>query len=216
MRLILLGAPGSGKGTMAADLVREYQIPHISTGDIFRQNIKANTPLGLEADRYIQQGALVPDSLTIAMVADRLEQADCQRGFLLDGFPRTVAQAEALDELLAKRQLRLNAVVELELSDESILSRLSGRRVCASCGRTYNLESYRPHQSGICDACGGSLYQRDDDKPETIRQRLANYYRLTLPLSDYYEQKKLLVRISNEGEVGSSLPDVLVALKERS
>ena len=216
MRLILLGAPGSGKGTMAADLVREYQIPHISTGDIFRQNIKANTPLGQEADQYIQKGALVPDTLTIAMVADRLEQADCQRGFLLDGFPRTVAQAEALTELLAKRQIALNAVVELELSDESILSRLTGRRVCSLCGRTYNIDSCRPQKEGICDACGGTLYQRDDDKPETIRQRLAHYYQLTLPLSDYYEQKKLLVRINNEGEVGSSLPAVLSALKERS
>ncbi|NCA98830.1 MAG: adenylate kinase [Clostridia bacterium] len=216
MRLILLGAPGSGKGTMAADLVREYQIPHISTGDIFRQNIKANTPLGQEANQYIQQGALVPDTLTIAMVADRLEQADCQRGFLLDGFPRTVAQAEALTELLAKRQIALNAVIELELSDESILSRLTGRRVCSSCGRTYNTDSCRPQKEGICDVCGGALYQRDDDKPETIRQRLAHYYHLTLPLSDYYEQKKLLVRINNEGEVGSSLPAVLSALKERS
>ena len=216
MRLILLGAPGSGKGTMAADLVREYQIPHISTGDIFRQNIKANTPLGQEASQYIHQGALVPDTLTIAMVADRLEQADCQRGFLLDGFPRTVAQAEALTELLAKRQIALNAVVELELSDESILSRLTGRRVCSLCGRTYNIDSCRPQKEGICDACGGTLYQRDDDKPETIRQRLAHYYQLTLPLSDYYEHKKLLVRINNEGEVGSSLPAVLSALKERS
>jgi len=151
---------------MAADLAREYQIPHISTGDIFRQNIKANTPLGQEANQYIQSGALVPDSLTIAMVTDRLEQADCQRGFLLDGFPRTVAQAEALAELLEKRQIRLNAVIELELSDESILARLTSRRVCATCGRTYNIDSYRPKQDGVCDACGGTLYQRDDDKPE--------------------------------------------------
>jgi len=150
------------------------------------------------------------------MVTDRLEQADCQRGFLLDGFPRTVAQAEALAELLEKRQIRLNAVIELELSDESILARLTSRRVCATCGRTYNIDSYRPKQDGVCDACGGTLYQRDDDKPETIRQRLANYYRQTLPLSDYYEQKKMLVRINNEGEVGSSLPAVLSALKERS
>ena len=216
MRLILLGAPGSGKGTMAADLVQKYQIPHISTGDIFRLNIKSKTALGLEAEQYIQKGALVPDSVTIAMVADRLEQQDCQKGFLLDGFPRTVTQAEALDELLERRQLALNAVVELELSDESILARLSGRRVCSACGKTYNLSSYKPRQEGICDDCGGSLYQREDDKPETIRQRLVNYYRQTLPLSDYYEQKKLLVRINNEGEVGSSLQVVLDALKARS
>ncbi len=216
MRLILLGAPGSGKGTMAADLVREFAIPHISTGDIFRQNIKDGTPLGRQADQYLQQGALVPDELTIAMVADRLKQADCQRGFLLDGFPRTVAQAEALDELLQKQNLRLDAVVELVVADESILERLSARRVCSACGRTYNLVSLPPREEGVCDACGGQLYQREDDRPETIRQRLANYYAQTQPLSEYYAVRGLLVRINNEGEVGSALPQVLEALRERA
>ncbi len=215
MRLILLGAPGSGKGTMASDLVKEYRIPHISTGDIFRLNIKNKTPLGLEADQYIQQGALVPDSVTIAMVADRLKQPDCQSGFLLDGFPRTVEQAEALKVLLKDCQCKLTAVVELDLSDNEIVNRLTTRRVCSSCGRTYNLDSNPPAVEGICDSCGGSLYQRDDDKPETIRQRLANYYRQTKPLSDYYLSQDLLVRINNEGDVGSSLPAVLSALKSR-
>ncbi|MBP1757239.1 MAG: adenylate kinase [Firmicutes bacterium] len=216
MRLILLGAPGSGKGTMAADLEVKYQIPHISTGDIFRQNIKDMTPLGQEADQYIKQGALVPDSVTIAMVAKRLEQEDCQRGFLLDGFPRTVPQAEALADILEQSGLKLNAVVELQVSDESILERLTGRRICSSCGRSYNLDSAKPAQEGICDACGGSLYQREDDKEETIRKRLSNYYQQTLPLSDYYQQKNLLIRVSNEGAVGSSLAAVLAAIDARS
>jgi adenylate kinase len=216
MRLILLGAPGSGKGTMAADLEAKYQIPHISTGDIFRQNIKDMTPLGQEADQYIKQGALVPDAVTIAMVAKRLEQEDCQSGFLLDGFPRTVPQAEALAEILEKSGLTLNAVVELQLSDESILERLTGRRICSSCGRSYNMDSAKPAQEGICDVCGGSLYQRDDDKEETIRKRLSHYYQQTLPLSDYYQQKNLLIRVSNEGAVGSSLSAVLAAIDERS
>lgn len=216
MRLILLGAPGSGKGTMASDLVKQYQIPHISTGDIFRLNIKNKTPLGIEADQYIQQGALVPDSVTIAMVADRLSHPDCQNGFLLDGFPRTVEQAEALKQIMKDCRCQLSAVVELELSDDEIISRLTTRRVCAACGKTYNLDSNPPVSEGICDACGGTLYQREDDKPETIRQRLANYYRQTKPLSDYYEHQNLLVRINNEGEVGSSLPAVLTALQSRS
>lgn len=216
MRLILLGAPGSGKGTMAADLVREYQIPHISTGDIFRQNIKEHTPLGLEADQYIKRGALVPDSLTIAMVADRIAKPDCESGFMLDGFPRTVAQAEALSELLEREQITLNAVVELEVADETILYRLSSRRICSNCGQTYNLESLIPQVEGICDTCGGKLYQREDDQIETIRKRLDNYFEQTLPLSDYYDRKHLLVKINNEGDVGSSLPMVLAALRERA
>lgn len=216
MRLILLGAPGSGKGTMASDLVKKYQIPHISTGDIFRLNIKNKTPLGLEADQYIQQGALVPDSVTIAMVADRLQQPDCKSGFLLDGFPRTVDQAEALQEMLKTAQSQLSAVVELELSDEEIVNRLTTRRICSACGKTYNLDSNPPVREGICDACGGTLYQREDDQPETIRKRLANYYRQTKPLSEYYASQNLLVRINNEGEVGSSLPAVLAALESRN
>ena len=194
----------------------QYQIPHISTGDIFRLNIKNKTPLGIEADQYIQQGALVPDSVTIAMVADRLSHPDCQNGFLLDGFPRTVEQAEALKQIMKDCRCQLSAVVELELSDDEIISRLTTRRVCTACGKTYNLDSNPPVSEGICDACGGTLYQREDDKPETIRQRLANYYRQTKPLSDYYEHQNLLVRINNEGEVGSSLPAVLTALQSRS
>ncbi len=214
MRLVLLGAPGSGKGTMATDLVREFAIPHISTGDIFRQNIKAGTPLGLEANSYIQQGALVPDAVTIAMVADRLAQADCQAGFLLDGFPRTVAQAEALDRILDQQQMPLQAVIDLQVSDESVLERLGGRMVCPGCGKTYNLSSLAPRVAGICDACGTALIQREDDKPETIRKRLANYYAQTLPVSRYYQEKGLLTAINNEGEVGSALPQVLAVLRQ--
>lgn len=216
MRLILLGAPGSGKGTMATDLAKEFQIPHISTGDIFRLNIKNKTALGLEADTFIQQGALVPDSVTIAMVADRLNQPDCRTGFLLDGFPRTVEQADALKTMLRDCGCKLTAVVELELSDEEIIGRLTTRRVCTGCGKTYNLDSNRPQHEGVCDDCKGDLYQREDDKPETIRKRLVNYNNQTMPLSDYYQKQGLLVRINNEGEVGSSLPAVLAALKDRT
>jgi adenylate kinase len=215
MRLILLGAPGSGKGTMAALLVREFQIPHISTGDIFRQNIKDRTALGLEAEVYIHKGALVPDEVTIAMVADRLSQDDCQRGFLLDGFPRTVPQAEALDKILTERDLPLQAVIDLQVSDELIMARLSDRRVCSKCGQTYNLSSLRPKVENICDTCGGALFQRDDDMPETIRKRLENYYKQTKPVSDFYAKRGLVDAIDNNGEVGSSLPAILKALRAR-
>lgn len=215
MRLIILGAPGSGKGTMAADLVREFHIPHISTGDIFRQNIKNETALGLKADQYIKNGALVPDDLTIAMVAERLQAQDCATGFMLDGFPRTVAQAVALDQILEQNGRSLDAAVELVVSDESILERLSSRWMCPVCGKAYNLDSLPPRQPGICDDDGSALYQRDDDKVETIKRRLANYYAQTVPLTDYYHQKDILVSINNEGEVGSALPAVLDALRAR-
>jgi adenylate kinase len=200
---------------MAADLVREFNIPHISTGDIFRQNIKAGTPLGIEADRYIQQGALVPDAITIAMVADRLAQADCAPGFLLDGFPRTINQAEALNHLLGERGILLTAVIDLKIRDDLVIDRLGGRLVCSQCGKTYNLTSLAPKVANICDGCGGDLYQRDDDKPETIRKRLDNYYLQTLPVSDYYKSSGLLSEVRNEGEVGSSLPVVKEILRKR-
>jgi adenylate kinase len=215
MRLILLGPPGSGKGTLSEDLERIYQIPHISTGDIFRQNIRDDTPLGQEAAGYIKSGALVPDSLTIALVADRLDQPDCHVGFMLDGFPRTCPQAEALTDLLAKRNQPLTAVLNLIVSDETILHRLSGRRLCSNCGRSYNLWSMPPRVPGICDDCGSPLIQREDDKPETILQRLRTYDEMTQPLIGYYREKGILIDIDNEGAIGSSLDYVRQQLDAR-
>jgi adenylate kinase len=215
MQLILLGPPGSGKGTLADDLARIYQIPHISTGDIFRQNIRDNTPLGQEAAAYIRSGTLVPDSLTIALVADRLSQDDCQTGFLLDGFPRTRPQAEALTDLLVKRSQPLTAVLNLNVADETILHRLSGRQLCSGCGRGYNTHSMPSRVAGICDDCGSPLIQREDDRPETVRQRLRTYYQQTQPLIGYYRQMDVLVDIDNEGSIGSSLEYALGVLDAR-
>jgi adenylate kinase len=204
VQIVLLGPPGSGKGTLAADLAGIYKIPHISTGDIFRQNIKANTPLGQEANSFINKGALVPDALTIALVADRLDQADCAGGFLLDGFPRTLPQGEALNELLIQRKQPLTAVINMVVSEETILHRLSDRRVCSNCGRGYNLTSIPSQVAGICDVCGGTLIQRDDDKPETVLNRLRTYYAQTEPLIGFYRATGLLVDVNNEGEIGAN------------
>lgn len=216
MQIVLLGAPGSGKGTLAADLVRFYHLPHISTGDIFRQNIKSKTPLGLTASEYISKGELVPDEVTIAMVADRLEQPSCADGFMLDGFPRTVAQAEALSTILAAMGKALTVVLNLEVKEQTIIDRLSSRRVCANCGRGYNVVSIPPKVAGVCDDCGGTLIQREDDKPETIKNRLQTYRRQTEPLIGYYRQQGLLVTIDNEGVVGSTNDQVIAILDERS
>lgn len=200
---------------MAKDLVKVYGMPHISTGDIFRQNIREQTKLGQAASQYISNGELVPDEVTIAMVADRLSQPSCADGFMLDGFPRTVAQAEALTAMLDSMGISLTAVVNLEVKEQTVIDRLSGRRVCSVCGRGYNLESIPPKVEGICDDCGGALVLRDDDKPETVIHRLATYRRETEPLIEYYSQRGLLVTIDNEGDIGSSLDDVLAALDER-
>lgn len=215
MHIVLLGAPGSGKGTLAADLVRFYGLPHISTGDIFRQNIKEKTPLGQTASQYINKGALVPDEVTIAMVADRLSHPSCAAGFMLDGFPRTVAQAEALAAILASMNKSLTAVINLDVKEQTIIDRLSCRRVCANCGRGYNIVSIPSKVEGICDVCGGKLVQRDDDKPETVIERLQTYRRQTEPLIDYYRQLGLLVTIDNEGDVGAINDTVRAALDER-
>ncbi len=204
MRIILLGSPGAGKGTLADEIVRKYPGAHISTGDIFRENVKNGTPLGLEARKYMDSGALVPDSVVLAMMQGRLEQDDCREGFILDGFPRTVPQATALDSMLEELGVKLDAVVLLEAGEETVVRRLSGRRVCRKCGAIYNLY-FRPSSRGdICEKCGGELYQRDDDREEVVRSRLEVYNTQTAPLIDYYSAGRALVRISSERDDGVS------------
>ncbi|NLW10953.1 MAG: adenylate kinase [Clostridiaceae bacterium] len=200
MQLVLLGAPGSGKGTLAADLKNIYDIPHISTGDIFRRNISNKTELGLKADAYISKGQLVPDDITINMVADRLSEPDCSEGFLLDGFPRTIPQADALNDIMKKLGRSLTAVIDVTISDELVLKRLTNRRVCSNCGLSYNLISMPPKQDGICDKCSGKIIQRKDDSEDTIKKRLETYHKQTQPLVDYYRDIGLIFDVSNEGK----------------
>ena len=189
MKLILLGAPGAGKGTQATRLAEHYSIPHISTGDIFRANLKAQTPLGLKAKEYMDKGLLVPDELTVDLVMDRISQEDCVNGYILDGFPRTLNQAAALDEKVA-----IDAAVDVEVPDENIVKRMAGRRVCPSCGEPYHTEWKVPKKEGICDRCGAELIIRKDDEPETVLKRLTVYHDQTQPLIDHYgKQDKLVV-----------------------
>ena len=193
--LILLGPPMSGKGTQAARLSEIYGIPPVSSGDLFRYNIKNQTQLGIEAKTYIDRGDLVPDQVTIGMVSDRLKQADCQNGAILDGFPRTVTQAEALDRILSDLGAALNGVISITVPEEVLVERASGRRICRSCGQSYHLIFHPPEQEGVCDLDGGDLYQREDDKPETVYQRLAVYMRQTSPLIDFYRERGILKEI---------------------
>ena len=188
MKLVLLGAPGAGKGTHAQYLTERYGLPHISTGDIFRANLKAGTPLGLEAKSYMDQGLLVPDSLTVRIVLDRLQEEDCQAGYILDGFPRNLFQAEALSEALAKKGQKIDLAIHFDITEEAILQRMSGRRVCPACGATYNVNGLPPLREGICDVCGTPLIQREDDKPATVLKRLAVYREQTAPIAEYYRQ----------------------------
>ena len=192
MRWIFLGPPGAGKGTQAARLAERAGVPQISTGDMFRAAVRAGTPLGLEAKRYMDAGQLVPDAVTIGLVRERLAQPDCRQGFLLDGFPRTVAQAEGLAEVLRDLGVNLDGVLYFDVPDEVVVERLSGRRVCPACGATYHVRFDPPRQAGVCDRCGGELVQRPDDREETVRERLAVYRRQTEPLVDYYRQAGLL------------------------
>lgn len=215
MRLIILGAPGSGKGTIAAELTKKYGIVHISTGDIFRANIKEKTPLGIKAKEYIDRGDLVPDSVTIDMLEDRLSQPDCDAGFLLDGFPRTIVQAEELDRLLAQKNVAVDAVISIVISDEEIKSRITGRRVCISCGASYNIPFKPTKVEGICDECGGEVIQRQDDKPETVLSRLQTYHEKTQPLIDFYEAKGLILEASNEVNYKLAVEQVVSGLSDR-
>ncbi len=195
MKLIMLGAPGAGKGTQAARVAEALQIPHISTGDIFRANIKNGTKQGKKAKAYMEQGKLVPDELTCDLVADRIAKDDCSGGFILDGFPRTIPQAEALDKVLTERGEKIDFAVNIDVPDEAIVSRMSGRRACVGCGATYHIEFNPPKKEGICDNCGAELILREDDKPETVATRLKVYHEQTQPLIDFYEKKGALVTV---------------------
>ena len=212
MRLIFLGPPGSGKGTQVSLLSEKYDIPSISTGNVLRQSIEAQEELGLKAKKYMDEGTLVPDELVIEIVKSRLIQSDCKRvrfahrrlrltGFILDGFPRTVAQAESLDSLLKSLEYSLSAVINIDVKDEVVIERLSGRRICRTCNQIYHTLSLPPKTTGICDNCGGTLYQRDDDKPEAINKRLQVYMVQTTPLIRYYQEKGKLIFINGDREI---------------
>ena len=192
MKIIMLGAPGAGKGTQAKMIAAKYQIPHISTGDIFRANIKNGTELGMEAKKYMDQGQLVPDELTVKILLDRVAQPDCSEGYVLDGFPRTLPQAEVLDNALNKLGDSIDFAIDVDVPDENIVRRMSGRRACLSCGATYHIEHIPPKQEGVCDTCGQPLVLRDDDKPETVLKRLKVYHEQTQPLIDFYTKKGVL------------------------
>ncbi len=192
MKIIMLGAPGAGKGTQAKQIAAKYQIPHISTGDIFRANIKNGTELGKKAKTYMDQGMLVPDELTCDLVMDRIQQDDCKNGFVLDGFPRTIPQAEALDAALTKIGQSMDFAIDVDVPDENIVNRMGGRRACLSCGATYHVVFNPTKTEGVCDACGSETVLRDDDKPETVQKRLSVYHEQTQPLIEYYGKQNIL------------------------
>jgi adenylate kinase len=202
-RVAFLGPPGAGKGTQARDLAQEWRVPHLATGDMLREAVAAGTPLGREAKGYMDQGALVPDDVIIRMMGERLGKADAGRGFILDGFPRTIAQAEALAKLLKDLGQTLDTVIYFDVSEPELLRRLTGRRVCRTCGHSYHMTSNPPKRAGVCDECGGELYQRDDDAETTVRKRLDVYQRQTAPLLDYYRQRSLLATVSGEGPLAT-------------
>ena len=195
MKIIMLGAPGAGKGTQAKMIADKYGVPHISTGDIFRANIKNGTELGMEAKKYMDQGLLVPDELTVRILLDRVAQDDCKNGYVLDGFPRTIPQAEVLDSELTKLGDHIDYAINVDVPDENIVKRLSGRRACLTCGATYHIEHVPPKKEGICDVCGSELVLRDDDKPETVKNRLNVYHEQTQPLIDFYTEKGVLMTV---------------------
>lgn len=201
MRLVFLGPPGAGKGTQARDLGREWGVPHVATGDMLREAVAANAPLGREAKRYMDQGALVPDDVMVRLIGERLGQSDARTGFLLDGFPRTLAQAEALDRLLKDFHQHLDGVIFFQVSEEELLRRLTGRRGCRQCGATYHLVSAPPRRADVCDRCGGALSRREDDSERTVRNRLEVYARQTAPLLDYYRARSLLTVVPAEGAI---------------
>jgi len=203
VRLIFVGPPGAGKGTQARDLAGEWHVPQIATGEMLREAVAAGTPLGREAKRIMESGALVPDNVMIGLIAERLRQPDAANGFILDGFPRTIAQAEALDRLLKDLGQKLDGVLFFEVSEPELLRRLTGRRLCRQCQTAFHVASAPPAREGICDRCGGELYQREDDSEATVRNRLGVYNRQTAPLLDYYRERGLLTPINGEGAIGT-------------
>ncbi|MBF0707209.1 MULTISPECIES: adenylate kinase [Bacillaceae] len=213
MNLVLMGLPGVGKGTQAEKIVEKYGIPHISTGDMFRAAIKEGTPLGLKAKEYMDSGNLVPDEVTIGIVRERLGKDDCEKGFLLDGFPRTVAQADALETILADLGKKLDYVVNIAVEEDQLMQRLTGRRVCRNCGATYHVIFNPPKEDGVCDKCGGELYQRDDDKEETVRTRLEVNKQQQQPLLTFYEGKGYLKTIDGNRDINEVFEDVDQLLK---
>ena len=208
MKIVLLGPPGAGKGTQAKSISNRYSIPHISTGDIFRKNISEETPLGIEAKQYMDNGQLVPDEVTINMVKDRLTWEDCKNGYLLDGFPRTVAQAEALQEFLESRDENLDTALCIEVPSSFILERMTGRRVCGSCGASYHIKFNPPAVDGVCDVCGDNVIQRKDDVEETVKERLDVYERQTQPLIDFYKEKNLLSTVDGTKAINEVFNDI--------
>ena len=208
MKLIMLGAPGAGKGTQAKRIAAKYGIPHISTGDIFRANIKNGTELGKKAQTYMDQGLLVPDELVCDLVVDRIQQSDCEKGYVLDGFPRTIPQAEALTAALEKLGTGIDYAINVEVPDANVLNRMGGRRACLGCGATYHVEFNAPKQEGICDTCGAELVLRDDDKPETVQKRLDVYHEQTQPLIDYYTKAGKLAEVDGTKD----MDDVFAAI----
>jgi len=213
MKIIMLGAPGAGKGTQAKKLAEKFGIPHISTGDIFRANIKNGTELGKKAKVYMDQGLLVPDELVVDLVVDRLKNADCKNGYVLDGFPRTIPQAEALDEALSKSGENVEYAINVDVADEVIVNRMSGRRACLSCGATYHVVNIPPKKEGICDVCGKELVLRDDDKPETVKKRLAVYHEQTQPLIDYYAAKGILRTVDGTKSMDDTFDEIVQILE---
>ncbi len=214
MKIIMLGAPGAGKGTQAKKIAEKYGIPHISTGDIFRANIKAGTDLGKKAKTYMDQGLLVPDELVVDLVVDRVQQEDCANGYVLDGFPRTIPQAEALDHALEALGQAMDYAINVEVPDENIVNRMSGRRACVGCGATYHIVYAPTKAENVCDTCKGELILRDDDKPETVQKRLNVYHEQTQPLIDYYTEKNILVEVDGTVDINDvfrAIVDILGA-----
>ena len=209
MKIIMLGAPGAGKGTQAKMIAEKCGIPHISTGDIFRANIKNGTELGAKAKEYMDKGLLVPDELVCDLVVDRIQQADCEKGYILDGFPRTIPQAEALENALNAIEQKLDYAIDIDVPDENIINRMSGRRACVGCGATYHVLFNPTKVEGKCDVCGESLILRDDDKPETVKKRLDVYHTQTQPLIDFYTERKVLVEVDGTQSMDKVFDDIM-------
>ena len=214
MKIIMLGAPGAGKGTQAKKIAEKYQIPHIATGDIFRANIKGGTELGMKAKTFMDQGMLVPDEITIGMLMDRIGQEDCINGYVLDGFPRTIPQAESLTKALAERGEKVDYAINVDVPDENIINRMSGRRACLGCGATYHIIFNPPVKEGICDTCGQELVLRDDDKPETVKKRLDVYHQQTQPLIAYYKNAEVLAEVDGTQPMDAVFQGIVEILGE--